>query len=102
MTAEEVYALRTGADAARYLCVDVRAPHEYAEGHLVDARNVPLDTIDTVTLPQDKTIIVYCAGGRRSRAACAALCARGYTCINLDGGISAWMAAGLPTICVAP
>lgn len=57
MTAADVHALRTGADARRYLCIDVRAPHEYADAHLAAARNVPLDTIDTATVPQTKPLL---------------------------------------------
>lgn len=51
-------------------------------------------------LPTDKEakILVYCLSGGMSKKAVATLVTRGYTNIwMLDGGLTSWEAAGLPT-----
>jgi len=53
-----------------YIIVDVRTKEEFAEGHLVDAINIPYDQIDeNVVLDKEKTILVYCRSGKRSSIA---------------------------------
>lgn len=96
MDAPAVQALLMGVDAAHYACVDVRSPQEHASAHIPQTRNIPLSSLPAAQLPQDRTIIAYCASGNRSGMACAFLQQQGYTCINLAGGIGAWMAHGLP------
>lgn len=78
--------------------VDVREPREYNQGHIAEARLVPLPQILSaeVKLPADKQIVLVCRSGRRSRRAAAALQHIG--CMNvkiLQGGMLAWNAAGL-------
>ena len=55
------------------LLIDVRTPEEYASGHLDGAINIELTKLirSPELLPQDKNshLIVYCAGGPRSRQA---------------------------------
>ena len=76
------------------LAVDVREPHEYAAGHLVAARLVPVNQIEQrwQEVPSDTTVIVYCATGSRSRTVCRFLSQeKGYTSLlNLEGGIGSW------------
>ena len=77
--------------------LDVRTSEEYSEGHIDGAINIDVKQsgfLDKAkaTLPTDKTIAVYCRSGRRSANACEKLSAEGYgKCINLRGGILAWM-----------
>jgi SulP family sulfate permease len=78
--------------------VDVREPREYNQGHIAEARLVPLPSILSaeVKLPADRQIVLVCRSGRRSRRAAAALQHIG--CMNvqiLQGGMLAWSAAGL-------
>ena len=78
--------------------VDVREPREYSQGHIAEARLVPLPHILSaeVKFPADKQIVLVCRSGRRSRRAAAALQHIG--CMNvqiLQGGMLAWSAAGL-------
>ena len=40
---------------------------------------------------------IYCRSGRRSQKAARILTERGFTVIELDGGLNAWEKAGLPT-----
>ena len=78
--------------------VDVREPREFNQGHIAEARMVPLPKIlmAEIKLPADKQIVLVCRSGRRSRRAAAALQHIG--CMNvqiLQGGMLAWNAAGL-------
>ncbi len=83
------------------LVVDVRDPGEYSTGHILGAKNWPLDHIDErggeAARRKDKPVIVYCDTGDRTPKAAAALRKLGFTrVVNLSGGLSAWQQAGLP------
>jgi rhodanese-related sulfurtransferase len=83
------------------LVVDVRDPGEYSTGHILGAKNWPLDHIDErggeATKRKDKPVIVYCDTGDRTPKAAAALRKLGFTrVVNLSGGLAAWQQAGLP------
>ncbi|WP_428956777.1 rhodanese-like domain-containing protein [Streptomyces sp. cg35] len=83
------------------LVVDVRAPGEYASGHVPGAVNVPAEHLDAL-LPdlraaaEARRIVVVCAAGQRSAAACAKLADAGVEAVGLAGGTQAWTADGLP------
>jgi rhodanese-related sulfurtransferase len=74
--------------------IDVRTPAEFAAGHASGARNVPLDRLDPQGLPRD--VLVICQSGARSRQACERLAAAGLEPVDVAGGTSGWVAAGLP------
>jgi len=83
------------------LVVDVREPNEFAAGHVLGAKNVPLARLEAagadLAKRKERPVIVYCDGGERSAKALAALKKQGFTRIaNLSGGIAAWQQAGLP------
>ena len=84
------------------IVLDVRDPGEFAAGHVLGAKNVPLSRLESgagdVVKRKDRPVIVYCADGAdRSGKAIAALKKQGYTRVaNLSGGIGAWQQAGLP------
>ena len=78
--------------------IDVREPHEYAEGHVPDAVLMPLQTVPIrhEELPRDRVVYVVCAVGGRSGQAVAWLNQQGYDTVNVAGGTQDWLAAGLP------
>ena len=83
------------------LVVDVREPNEFAAGHVLGAKNVPLARLDAagaeLAKRKERPLIVCCDGGERSAKALAALKKQGFTRVaNLSGGIAAWQQAGLP------
>ena len=83
------------------LIVDVRNPDEFATGHVLGAKNVPLARLDAtggdLAKRKDRPVIVYCDGGERAAKAAAALRKHGFARVmNLSGGIGAWQQAGLP------
>ena len=81
--------------------IDVREPAEFAAGHLVAAKNIPVAEIEA-KLPgavKNKAlpVILVCRTGSRSGAALAVAKKLGYTqAQSLAGGIAAWTAAKLP------
>jgi metal-sulfur cluster biosynthetic enzyme/rhodanese-related sulfurtransferase len=76
------------------LVLDVRTPAEFASGHIPNARLIPVDELEDRLgeLPSaDTPILVHCAAGGRSTAACELLGRRGFTRLhNLVGGMHAW------------
>jgi glyoxylase-like metal-dependent hydrolase (beta-lactamase superfamily II)/rhodanese-related sulfurtransferase len=82
--------------------LDVRRPPEYASGHVPRALHAPLatlsQTLDNLPLDPDKQTAVICAGGYRSSAASSILQQNGFAdLLNITGGTTAWINAGLPT-----
>lgn len=84
--------------------LDVRTAGEYSGSHL---KNVMLaDWTDkaqfaerTKYLDKNKTLLVYCAAGGRSGQAAVWLKEQGFKeVVNLQGGITAWNAAGKPVV----
>ncbi len=72
--------------------MDVRTPGEYAGGHLESAINIPVDTIPgrLEEIPKDKTLVIYCEHGSRSKLAAAYLVNHGYTQVfHIEGGFAA-------------
>lgn len=79
--------------------LDVREPHEWAEGHIAGAIHLPLgDLMERrgELDPEAQTLVVCHVGGRSARAT-AYLVSNGYSAVNLDGGMIAWQDAGRTT-----
>lgn len=74
--------------------VDVRTAEEYAEKHVKDAVNIPVESISAErpeALPDSAaTILVYCRSGARSARASKALAELGYENVYNFGGINDW------------
>ena len=72
--------------------IDVREEHEFQAGHVTDAKNLPLSTLekDYKELKPDHEYHVICQGGVRSASACQFLSAQGLTVINVEGGMNHW------------
>jgi rhodanese-related sulfurtransferase len=77
--------------------LDVRTIPEYKEGHLRDAKLIPLQTLSSkLSILRDdknKKILVYCRSGSRSVSASRILKKNGFTPLNIKGGIIALMGA---------
>lgn len=70
--------------------LDVREDDEFKSGHIPGALSIPLSRIDTITIPKDKSLYVYCLRGTRSKRAAHALKRMGYANVRSIGGIAAY------------
>jgi rhodanese-related sulfurtransferase len=85
--------------------IDVRTPAEFREVHVDFARNVPLDQLNAAQIESlqkssgTEPLYVICRSGSRGKMACEKLASAGLTnVVNVEGGTSAWDAAGLPVV----
>jgi rhodanese-related sulfurtransferase len=83
------------------LVVDLRSAEEYANGHILGARSVPLGDLERrageLEKHKAKPVIVHCANGNRAGGGVALLRKLGFGSVsNLSGGYAAWQQAGLP------
>lgn len=83
--------------------IDVRTGVEYAQVHVAQARNIPLDTLDPQTLmareelPRDYPFYVLCQSGKRATAAAEKFAKAGFAnAVVIEGGTQGWVDAGLP------
>lgn len=87
--------------------LDVRTPGEFETQHIAGAYNVPLDLLgehgNEIRSRVADPVILVCRSGQRARKAEAVLAAAGMNNLHiLDGGMTAWVAAGLPVRQRAP
>ena len=83
------------------LFLDVREIGEYEQGHIGGAIALPLSQISSPAvrrmLREGERCVVVCKGGMRARKAAQMLGAAGIGNLHiLEGGMDAWVAAGLP------
>ena len=81
--------------------VDVCEPTEFAAGHIVGSKNIPVADLSAklATAVKNKSLplILVCQSGARSGRAMAAAKTLGYAQVHsLGGGLAAWKSAGLP------
>ena len=79
--------------------LDVRTPEEVAEGHLLGSTTVnflsPDFSMEIQALNKNKTYLLYCRSGTRTRKAADAMQKMGFKHVYmLEGGITAWKEAG--------
>lgn len=95
------------ADAVRLinkgaLVIDVRKPEEFEQGHIVNARNIPLERVEQgeeVAKKRNKILLAVCADGSRSGRAANRLRKAGYeNAFSLKGGLAGWRAENLPLV----
>jgi rhodanese-related sulfurtransferase len=81
----------------RATLVDVRSREEHATAHVPGSLNIPLDELSSrLADPPHGTIYLLCGSGKRSSQAARLLTDRGYTAVNVAGGITEWYRAGHP------
>jgi rhodanese-related sulfurtransferase len=93
------------------LLLDVREPHEFAQGHLPGAVNVPRGMLELAADPdspvadpavvgkREGRVVTYClkAPGARSLFAADTLAKMGFTNVAaMAAGVNGWSEAGLP------
>jgi rhodanese-related sulfurtransferase len=85
---------------SRYQVVDLREPHEWAEGILPGALRLPLSKLSGLAplyLKRDQPVLLYCRSGNRSQEGLQTLMRLGYAKVwQLEGGVQAWSELGIP------
>lgn len=81
------------------LMIDVRTPEEYEEGHIPGALNLPLGELSlrgakkkaaSIITDHERTLVLYCMTGKRTKKAALALKRLGYTNLRDLGRVSDW------------
>ncbi len=96
--AEALQHLRNGA-----VLIDVRADHERALGMAEGARGIERTKLEAAAhmhlADLGAEVLLICQSGQRSQLAAQALALQGYRNLaSVEGGTSAWQAAGLPMV----
>jgi glyoxylase-like metal-dependent hydrolase (beta-lactamase superfamily II)/rhodanese-related sulfurtransferase len=92
LTADELS--RAMADDTAPVVLDVRGGGEREEGHIEGSLHIPLAELRRrmEEVPQDRPVVVHCAGGMRSSIGASLLLNQGRTDISdLLGGYGAWL-----------
>ena len=81
---------------SKYLIIDMRAPEDYAKGHVKGAVNLPIGAFATNLdkLPTDKTLLLYCYTGQTTALTMVPLKALGYKAISISKGFPSVEQAG--------
>ncbi|AQP53719.1 rhodanese [Vagococcus penaei] len=72
------------------LLLDVRTAAEFQNGHIPQAKNVPLNRIGSYEPKSSGPVYVICQSGMRSKKASKVLKNKGFDVINVRGGMSHW------------
>ena len=81
--------------------LDVRELAEWNQVHIPGSTLIPLGDLEKRLneVPRDKAVVVVCRSGTRSRTGCDILKTAGFTQVTcMNGGLTAWQAAGYPTV----
>ena len=80
--------------------IDVREAYEWEAGRIDGARHIELERLasQAESIDRERPVVFQCRLGARSAMATQAFRASGYNAMNLEGGIQAWVEAGLPLV----
>jgi rhodanese-related sulfurtransferase len=83
------------------IVIDVCEPAEFAQGHVIGAKNLPLDQLEEklaqVVKSKSAQVVMVCQVGARSARAAVMARKLGFENVqSLAGGLKAWQAASMP------
>lgn len=81
--------------------IDLRDAADFDRGHLINAKNIPADQLESRAgeLSAKRPVLLYCGTGSQSGRAASKLRSDGREDIySLTGGIAAWSQASLPVV----
>jgi rhodanese-related sulfurtransferase len=80
--------------------LDVREDDEWQRGHAPGAQHIPMGQVPSRIdeIDPDAKLFVVCHLGGRSQRVAQYLASRGYTPVNVSGGMQAWAGAGRPVV----
>ncbi len=103
-TKDDLATVKKAVADGKAVLVDVREADEWKDGHLADAKHLPLSDLkagvpaDTLkkTLPAGKVVYLHCAAGKRCLKAADLLKDKGYDLRPLKPGYEDLLKAGFP------
>ena len=90
----DLYAKR----ADGWMLLDVRTEEEWDEGRIDGSVHIPMDQVVARLDEIGKRVVCICAVGARSARVAQYLNQQGFEAVNLDGGVSGWVAEGKPIV----
>jgi rhodanese-related sulfurtransferase len=80
--------------------IDVREPFEWQAGRIEGAQHIPMGDIPARCgeIGAARPLVAICRSGTRSAEVTEFLRDQGFTIDNLEGGMKAWVKAGLPIV----
>jgi hydroxyacylglutathione hydrolase/adenylyltransferase/sulfurtransferase len=78
--------------------IDVREGYEYEAGRIAAARHIELErlALQAETIDRERPVVFQCRIGARSAMAAQAFRTAGYEAYTMQGGLTEWVAVGLP------
>jgi hydroxyacylglutathione hydrolase/adenylyltransferase/sulfurtransferase len=78
--------------------IDVREDYEVEAGRIAGARHIELERLASQadSIDRDRPVVFQCRIGARSAMAAQAFRTAGYEAYTMQGGLTQWVAAGLP------
>lgn len=88
-------------NSGEHILIDVRTPGEFSEAHIDGATMIDINGADfeagIAALDKSKSYVVICRSGGRSARASQYMIDHGFQKVtNVEGGMNAWLASGLP------
>jgi rhodanese-related sulfurtransferase len=85
-------------EAGEIELIDVREPYEREAGFIEGSRHIELERLasEAGSIPRERPVVFQCRLGSRSGMAARAFAEAGWDAHNMEGGIQAWVEAGLP------
>ncbi len=83
------------------IVVDVRLEREFKPGHIINSVHIPIGSLESrireLDSAKDKTILIICQNGMKSKQAGGILTKQGFKNLHcISGGINAWINANFP------
>lgn len=91
MTADELLEKLNAGETLNL--IDVREPDEWEEGHVKQARSIPLSQFQArahEVHDVEGEVVFICRSGGRSGRVCEFLTLQGFDVVNVAGGMLAW------------
>jgi rhodanese-related sulfurtransferase len=82
------FIIKYGFNKNKEVIIDVRTKEEYNKRHIPESINIPYNIIDTIKVPKDTKIILYCNTGRRANISKNTLINLGYTNVKIYNYLS--------------
>jgi hydroxyacylglutathione hydrolase/adenylyltransferase/sulfurtransferase len=96
LTPQRVAELLESGDGVQL--IDVREDYEVEAGRIAGSRHIELERLamQAETIDRERPVVFQCRIGARSAMAAQAFRTAGYDAYTMQGGLTEWVAVGLP------